>query len=123
MQARPILSFILLILISMQCDHDPNNLRCPGFDIEPESPYDDPIWHPSGSLIGFNHMPIKEIKYTYGYECPRQASYIYNYDSAGFYLINGNGLNKRMVLPYKLLTPAWSSDGQWIAFANGGQIF
>lgn len=96
--------------------------KCPGFDWVPRSPYDDPIWHPNGEIIGFNHTPIKEIKYSYGYDCPRQATYVYENDSTGFWLVNADGTNMRRVLPYYLETPDWSPDGKWIAFSNGAQI-
>jgi len=92
------------------------------FDIVPESPYSDPVWHPSGDIIGFNHRPIKEIHYTYGYDCPHQARYIYDEDSTGFWLIDADGTNKRRILPYQLTNPAWSPDGNWIAFSRNAQI-
>jgi hypothetical protein len=114
---------MLFILLISGCDNE-NHIKpkCPGFDWVPSTPYDDPIWHPSGTIIGFNHRPIKEIKYSYGYECPRQATYIYEEDSIGFWLINADGTNMRRVLPYYLETPDWSPDGNWIAFSNGAQI-
>lgn len=96
--------------------------KCPPYDIVPQSPYNDPIWHPSGDVIGFNHTPITEIHYPNGYDCPHQAVYKYDNDSAGFWLINSDGTNQRRILPYTLTTPAWSPDGKWMAFSKGAQI-
>ncbi|QOI98509.1 MAG: PD40 domain-containing protein [Flammeovirgaceae bacterium] len=116
---------IIVILGLFSCENDDNLIfpKCPPYDIVPTSPYDDPIWHPNGQLIGFNHRPIKEIQYTNGYECPRQAIYIYKEDSVGFWLINSDGTGKRRALPFFLHNPDWSPDGNWIAFMNGAQIF
>ncbi|HKJ40649.1 MAG TPA: hypothetical protein VKA27_01100, partial [Sunxiuqinia sp.] len=57
--------YIFLFVVILSCKNDePDTEGCPIFDIVPESPYNDPIWHPSGEIIGFNHRPIKEIHYT-----------------------------------------------------------
>lgn len=87
-------------------------------------PYNSPIWHPNGNFIGFNHKPLKSINYPLGEDCYGVFSYS---DSAGFWLINTDGTTLRRILPYTLLSPAWSPDGEWIAFvapiADGMQIF
>jgi len=98
-------------------------INCPPFDNIQESPYKAPIWHPTDKIIGFNHIPLKEINYTYGIDCPQQAIYTYEEELAGFYLIDEDGTNKRRILPYELNTPAWSPDGKWIAFSRDAQIF
>lgn len=114
------LILILFLISVISCDKEEPR---PGFSDEPTSPYNDPVCHPSGELIGFNHIPIKEIHYSYGYDKPGMATYIYETDSAGFWLINSDGTNQRRVLPYTLGTPSWSPDGNWIAFSQGAQIF
>jgi len=87
------------------------------------SPYEDPIWHPNGKIIGFNQIPLKEIKYHKGYACPFHATYVDQVDSIGFWLVNADGTNKRRILPYQLTTPVWSPDGKWIAFSRESEIY
>jgi Tol biopolymer transport system component len=117
-------SCIIISFLLSSCNKNKDiNRGCPMFGIVPQQPYDNPVWHPSEEIIGFNHRPIKEINYAYGYDCPMQASYTYEDDSSGFYLISADGTNQRRVLPYYLQTPSWSHDGNWIAFVNGEQIF
>ncbi len=122
-----ILPLVIIIGLSgvVSCDKDDPlvSKTCPPYDVIPHAPYEDPIWHPSGGLIGFNHKPIKEISYSNGYDCPHQATYVYEEDSVGFWLIDSNGTNMRRVLSYTLETPVWSPDGNWIAFDKNTQIF
>lgn len=120
-----IISFIITSLILFSCNDnngDSVKSKCPPYDIVLQSPYNDPIWHPFGDVIGFNHMPITEINYSNGYDCPHQAIYKYDNDSNGFWLINSDGTNQRRILPYTLTTPSWSPDGKWMAFSKGAQI-
>ncbi|MBN1822465.1 MAG: PD40 domain-containing protein [Prolixibacteraceae bacterium] len=113
-------SFILILIVVLSCKENEDNVN---FDIEPVSPYDNPIWHPSGEVIGFNHIPIQEIHYNFGYDRPGMATYIYNEDSIGFWLINADGTDQRIALPYLLYNPLWSPDGKWITFVQKGQTF
>jgi hypothetical protein len=73
----------------------------------------------SGKIIGFNCTPIKAIKYNKGYDCPYDATYTYDYENSGFWLMDSDGQNQRKVLPYYLYSASWSPDGNWIAFSRG----
>jgi Tol biopolymer transport system component len=107
----------LISLILITCGENENEGIAPPYPVT-ESPYDDPVWHPSGWIIGFNHTPIREIYQNKG----RQFYWKSDRDSMGFWLINADGTNMRRILPYYLNTPAWSPDGKWIAFSNNAQI-
>lgn len=92
----------------------------PPFDIVPPSAYGGPSWHPSGQLIAFDHMPIKEITYPYGENGP--GEYTFDTDNYGFWIINPNGNNMQSIHSEFLRTPAWSKNGEWIAFVKYRQI-
>lgn len=121
----PIWITLTFLCLSLSCDFggSTDSRPCGGIDllIVPESPYDSPIWHPSGQFIGFNHIPLKNITYPYGEGCWGEQHFAF--DSAGFWLINPEGTNMRRIFPYTLMSPAWSPDGEWIAFVLGAQIF
>ena len=112
-----IISVALLFIITASCDvnNDDDDLPpCPPFQIISTPPYESPAWHPSGEFIGFNYTPLIKITYPYGELC--QGVYEWNSEMSGFWLINIDGTNMRRIFPYKLQTPAWSPDGEWIAF-------
>jgi len=112
---------LILVLGLSACKDNGNPIDgkppCGGIDpgVVPQPPYDSPIWHPSGQFIGFNHTPLKRITYPYGEQCWGVQHFAG--DSAGFWMVNPDGTNMQRIFPYKLLSPAWSPDGQWIAFS------
>lgn len=114
-----IIIIVWLIVFLSSCNDKIEHPNCPQFEIEPIPPYNNPVCNPSGKVIGFNYIPIKEIKYNYGFDCPNQATYIYDYTKSGFWLIDSDGKNQRRALPFYLYAPSWSPDGRWITFSDG----
>lgn len=115
--------FFSPFLLLLGCNEgNPVDDPCGGTEpgIVPVPPYDSPVWHPSGEFIGFNHTTLKSIEYPRGKECWGVQHFT---DDTGFWLINPDGTNMRRIFPYKLQNPAWSPDGEWIAFNIGTQIF
>jgi TolB protein len=114
--------FTLLLIAIVALSSCEKEFVCVTYHVDAEPPYFDPVWHPSGEIIGFNHRPIKAIRYNSDIPCG-EPEYSYSGNSAGFYIINSDGTGKRRVLPYFLQTPAWSPTGDYIAFVSGAQIF
>lgn len=122
---NPILSLIagiVVILTTLGCDDNNRNL-CVSLPIDWADPYESPIWHPNGQLIGFNHTPLRKRIVDKVSGCPDAISYQYDFDSTGFWTINIDGTGMKRILPYYLLSPSWSPDGNWIAYVKGTQIF
>lgn len=114
---------VVLVLLVTSCQKNPTDgdSGCP--PLRPPialSPYSDPIWSPDRKTIAFNHTPLKRIYYD-----PGDCLFYYEFynDSTGFWMINADGSHKRRVLPYCLGDPDWNSDGQWIVFEEGAQIY
>lgn len=115
--------FFLLAIFTFSCRNKSiEEPQCYLPDIVPSSPYQEPVWHPNGNILGFNHKPLKGIGISGQPPCTQEV-YLYNSDSSGFWLINKDGTNKRRVITFQLNTPAWSPEGKWIAFSNGGTIY
>ncbi len=105
-------AFIILIFLSCNKPKDDGGGTTLPYQIP--SPYQQPVWHPNGQILGFTHIPYKLI--------PNQDPVQY-IDSTGFWLINADGTNKRRVLNFRLYSPAWSPDGNWLAYSDGAIIY
>lgn len=111
-----------LTLLFTECRKNSTNPECTISGIVPFEPYSNPIWHPNGQLLGFNHTPLVSISASGSAPC---TWYYYgaNRDSAGFYLMNKDGSGFRRVMDFRLLAPSWSPDGKWLAFSLGSNIY
>jgi Tol biopolymer transport system component len=99
-----------------------NVLECTAPAVVPYQPYSDPVWHPNGQLLGFNHAPQAGVFANGTPPCIWYMNTI-KQDSAGFYLMNKDGSGFRRITNYKLYDPAWSPDGNWIAFSIPPHIY
>ncbi len=115
--------FLLKALIFILTSCNDSNPVDGGGGIDPlllfTAPYDTPVIHPNGKIVGFNHIPMLRID-TINHGLYKQ---VFDTDSLGFWLINMDGTNMRRVLPYTLDTPDWSPDGKWIVFVKNANIY
>lgn len=117
------LSFSFLIIIIISCNKRGNNANeCIIPAIVPFQPYSDPVWHPNGQLLGFNHTPQAGVFANGTPPCVWYMNSV-KQDSLGFYLMNKDGTNFRRVTNFYLNTPAWSPDGNWIVFSIPPHIY
>lgn len=110
----------ILFSIGLSCRKQPVECIIPA--IVPFQPYSDPVWHPDGQLLGFNHTPLTSIGAN-GTDPCIWYSYAGNPDSTGFYIMNKNGTGLKRITNYKVYDPAWSPDGKWLAFMEDAQIY
>lgn len=116
------LLILFLLFFCFSCKKKDISNECAVPTIVPFQPYSDPVWHPNGQLFGFNHTPQVGVYVNGTPPCTWQTNSV-NQDSAGFYLMNKDGTGFRRVTNFYLNTPAWSPDGNWIAFSVAPNIY
>ena len=104
------------------CKKNNSKRDCTQLAIVPYQPFKDPVWHPNGQLLGFNHTPQTGIFPMDSPPCEWFMNAV-NRDSTGFYLMNKDGTGFKRVTNYYLYYPSWSPDGSWLAFCAPPHIY
>ena len=104
------------------CKKNNSERDCTQVAIVPYQPFKDPVWHPNGQLLGFNHTPQTGIFPMDSPPCEWYMNAV-NRDSTGFYLMNKDGTGFKRVTNYYLYYPSWSPDGSWLAFCAPPHIY
>jgi hypothetical protein len=132
-QITLILSIVTLFFISCKKDESSSSTRnndrgyyfqCPSDIKVIIQPFTFPVWHPNGQTLGFNYNKLDSIKKipSNGY-CPSYYNHKFTLDSIGFYIINRDGTGLKRITNYNIYAPAWSPDGNWLAFALDSNIY
>ncbi len=74
-----------------------------------------PAWSADGSVIAYYHNGTTLVRESGSYHC--------EIDSIGLWFIAPTGDGRRQFLQGDNRWPAWSPDGEWLAFVNGAQIY
>ena len=117
------LAFVLATCILSGCKKEKNkNSNCVVPEIVPFQAYSFPVWHPNGQIFGFNYTPLSGINANGTAPCI-WYSYLADPDSTGFYIMTRSGSGLKRITDFNLFAPAWSPNGNWLAFNVGGSIF
>ena len=123
MQRITILLIVPLLFLFAKCKKDITpKTDCIVPAIVPFTPYSYPVWHPNSQFFGFNYTPLSGIG-SNGIAPCIWYSYFAKSDSTGFYIMNKDGTGLKRITNYNLYAPAWSPDGNWLAFTVGSQIY
>lgn len=112
MRTKLFFTAVVLVLCMVACEKKTSPKPSTSIDIcmDSSSPYANPIWHPVKNIIGFNR--IDNATYF-----PHPSN-----DSVGFWLVNGNGMGARRILPYNLYYPSWTANGTNLLFTDSDGI-
>lgn len=123
MFVKQLISLFTCLFIFVSCSKkDTQNKGCIFPDVVPLQTYFNPVWHPNGNLLGFNYTPLSGIGSNGKSPCI-WYSYVGKSDSTGFYIMNKDGSGLKRLTNYPLYYPAWSPDGNWIAFMSQDNIY
>ncbi len=84
-------------------------------------PYVEVTWHPSGKFIAFAYRAMDRIVFQNDNRCRGGQRFIP--DAQGYWLSEPDGSNMYRVRVPSFRNPAWSPDGQWLAFNMDTHIY
>lgn len=117
------LALLIIVFCLTTCKKDGSDkITCAIPAIVPYQPYESPVWHPNGLLLGFNHQPLSGVFENGTPPCTWFMNGVKT-DSVGFYIMYKDGTGFKRVTNFTLGAPAWSPDGNWLAFSLGSNIF
>jgi TolB protein len=97
---------IFLLLLMFSCNPEGGKPSPGNYEIYLTISSDQtPAISPDGKLIAYYHQSL---------ESPQPATY-----PTGLYIMDSDGLNRRLLLKGYNWGPSWSPDGQWLVFTNG----
>ena len=106
---------LMLWLVVFPFCHKDNIVDVPGTGTVYPNIDSFPSWSPDDSKIIYNHYGITKIG--------QDGTYSINWDSSGLWMMNVDGSDAHLLLNGYDIYSAWSTEGDWIAYHQGGQIY